>query len=167
MWNYQEIITERNVTLVIECGAKCGGSTLFFYCILKTLNRPFKILSIDIENKWSNTLNFLPQLIKLCASDVSPMAIHLMKKMIAETSGTVFVILDSSHKEKHVKTELETITPLLRVGDYIVIEDTASNVGTMNAVVNFMKDNNQYIFDSKRESKFGVTQAKRGFYIRA
>ena len=30
MWNYQEIISDRPITLIIECGARKGGATLFF-----------------------------------------------------------------------------------------------------------------------------------------
>lgn len=165
MWNYQEIITERNVTLIIECGARAGGSALFFYSVLKTLNRDFKILSIDIENQWSEKINF-PEIIKLCDSDVSDNAITMMKELIKQTKGTVFVILDAKHLENHVKAELEAITPLLRPDDYLIVEDTVDREDTMRGMMNFMQKTNQYIFDLEREQKFGVSIAKHGFWIK-
>jgi len=165
MWNYQEIITERNVTLILECGARNGGSTLFFYSVLKTLNRDFKILSIDVENQWSEKIT-QPEITKLCDSDVSDNAKTMMKELINQTKGTVFVILDAKHTEDHVKAELEAITPLLRPDDYLVVEDTVEREDKMRGMMNFMQNNNQYIFDSKREQKFGITLAKHGFWIK-
>lgn len=164
MWNYQEIITARNVTLVIECGAKRGGSTLFFHDVLSALGRDFRILSIDIKDQWDDKVNS-DRIIKLVCSDVSQQAVTLMKEEINKTKGSVFVLLDANHSEEHVFEELKTITPLLRTSDYLVVEDTV-NEKTMRGMMRFMNKNDYYINDASGESKFGITLAKHGFWIR-
>jgi cephalosporin hydroxylase len=90
----------------------------------------------------------------------------MMKELINQTKGIVFVILGTKHTEDHVKAELETITPLLRPDDYLVVEDTVEREDKMRGMMNFMQNNNQYVFDSKHEQKFGVTLAKHGFWIK-
>lgn len=37
MWNYQEILTELQVGLIIEFGTYCGGSALYYSSILRLL----------------------------------------------------------------------------------------------------------------------------------
>mgnify|MGYP001161405333 FL=1 len=164
MWNYQEIITERNVTLVIECGARQGGSTLFFHDILSALGRDFRILSIDIEDQWDDKVNS-DRIRKLACSDVSQQAVTVMKEEINKTKGSVFVLLDSNHSEEHVYEQLKTITPLLRTDDYMLVEDTIKEE-TMSGMMKFMNKSDYYTYDAARESKFGMTMARNGFWIR-
>jgi cephalosporin hydroxylase len=44
-----------------------------------------------------------------------------------ELIGPTLVVLDSDHSAEHVRNELELYAPLLRVGDWLVVEDT--NIG--------------------------------------
>jgi cephalosporin hydroxylase len=44
-----------------------------------------------------------------------------------ELIGPTLVVLDSDHSAEHVRNELELYAPMLRVGDWLVIEDT--NIG--------------------------------------
>jgi len=73
--------------------------------------------------------------------------------------------LDSNHSEEHVYEELKIITPLLRTDDYMVVEDTIKEE-TMNGMMKFMNKNDYYTYDAARESKFGMTMARDGFWIR-
>lgn len=166
MWNYQEIIVERNITTIIECGSHHGGSGLFFAHLLKSLNRKGVVLEIDIKDRWQEGSDH-ELITRVLSSSTSDIAIKKMDEIISNSVGSVFVILDSLHKKNHVITELEEITPLLRSDDYLIIEDTTFNKGTMSAVVDYMRDNpNQYTHDIAREKKFGVTLAKYGYWIK-
>ena len=84
------------------------------------------------------------------------------------------MILDSDHAKAHVLRELEALTPLLRKGDYLVVEDTCVNghpvrpqfgPGPYEAVEEFMaRRAGEYVHDVARESKFGFTAAPRGYF---
>jgi len=70
--------------------------------------------------------------------------------------------------------ELNTLVPLLRQGDYLVVEDTVVNghpvrpdfgPGPLEAIESYLAANpRQLVADAARESKFGCTFAFRGYY---
>ena len=175
MWNYQEIISSLPITLVIECGARKGGSTLFFADLLTGLQRDWRILSIDIVDAWDAKVNY-ERITKLVADSGGEEAKNAMKTAINQTKGKVFAILDSDHTKKHVLRELETMNSLLREGDYLLVEDTCINghpinerfgPGPYEAVEEFIAKNPEsFIRDVKREKKFGFTCAPMGFWIK-
>lgn len=163
LFNYQEIIHERNVTLIIECGAWRGGSTLFFSDILQNG------IVLSIDNGSQNGLwEAKRDNIKTVNGDVlGSESVNTMKDNISKTKGSVFMILDDLHTKDHVYQELVTFTPLLRKNDYLVVEDTRDRSDTLEAVQKYMKENpTKYTHDSARETKFGDTMAKFGFWIR-
>jgi cephalosporin hydroxylase len=49
MWNYQEILTSLQPSLVVEFGTNCGGSALYFAHILSGIDRAARVLTVDIE----------------------------------------------------------------------------------------------------------------------
>src|SRR5437762_848297 len=49
MWNYQEIISELQPSLIVEFGTAFGGSALFFASVMQQFGRPFKVLSVDTD----------------------------------------------------------------------------------------------------------------------
>jgi len=162
MWNYQEIIMERNVSLVIEFGARYGGSTLFFSDLVD------HVLSIDFEDQWDPKCD-KPNITKIVASTISDEAINAVKLHIQKTSGSVFAILDSAHDMTHVHNELRRLTPLLRKGDYVIVEDSYNQNfdGPLEAIKKYTKENpNQYKHDYEREKKFGCTFSQLGYLIK-
>src|SRR4051812_3162699 len=50
MWNYQEILSELQPSLVIEFGSFRGGSALYFACMLNQLVPRWHVLSVDIDH---------------------------------------------------------------------------------------------------------------------
>src|SRR5437879_5959379 len=50
MWNYQEIIFSLKPSLVIEFGTFHGGSALFFAAVTRQIGKPFRILSVEIDD---------------------------------------------------------------------------------------------------------------------
>ena len=83
--------------------------------------------------------------------------------------GPLFMILDSDHSKAHVLRELEVLSPLLRRGDYLVVEDSCVNghpvrpefgPGPMEAIEEFLHAHpGLFLPDVEREAKFGYTAA--------
>ena len=162
MWNYQEILSIFPINLVIELGARHGGSTLFFADILSALKRDWKILSIDKFAQWDNRIND-PRITKVEADSISEKAIKSIKNSINESSK-IFAIVDSDHHTNHIIKELELLTPLLKKGDYLVVED--NHVFNSEKAVKIFLSSNNFYHDIEREQKFGVTQAGMGYWIK-
>jgi cephalosporin hydroxylase len=90
--------------------------------------------------------------------------------------GPVFAILDSDHTKRHVLAEMLLLRPLMKPGDYMVVEDSNINghpvlpdwgEGPYEAIQEYLKTYpNDYRKDEARESKFGFTFATGGFLIR-
>lgn len=51
MWNYQEILSELQPSLVIEFGTRYGGSAVYFANIMRQIGQPFKVLTVDNSHK--------------------------------------------------------------------------------------------------------------------
>jgi cephalosporin hydroxylase len=92
----------------------------------------------------------------------------------AHRQGGLLLILDSDHAAPHVLRELEAWVPLMRPGDYLVVEDTIINghpvrpefgPGPFEAITEYLAQNpNRLQADRAREEKFGCTFATRGYF---
>lgn len=176
MWNYQEIFHAHNIGWVIETGSRHGGSGLFFADTLEAKNAEGKVISIDIDSD-SNYAPLHPRLEFLIGSSCSPEIVNEIKSRIPEhRMEKIFMILDSDHTKQHVLDELNTLVPLLKSGDYLIVEDSCVNghpiypnfgEGPWEAIKEYIKQNpSELSADKKRESKFGFTFAPDGFYIK-
>ena len=166
LWNYQEIISDYKITNVIEFGSFLGGSTIFFADILKIFQTGGKTLSVDIEDRWDPKTN-RTDIQKLTASSISDICRTTVKKFREENPGNVLIILDSEHTEEHIYKELQLITPLLKKGDYLIVEDALDDPGMIVAMKKFFGENPlEYEYDKLREEKFGVTAALYGYWIK-
>lgn len=83
----------------------------------------------------------------------------------------VMVILDSAHNKKHVLDELRAYNSIVTKGSYLIVEDTCMNgnpiypysgPGPMEAVKDFLKENNDFLVDKTKE-KFFMTFFPYGF----
>jgi cephalosporin hydroxylase len=79
----------------------------------------------------------------------------------ASDAETVLVVLDSDHSYDHVPVELYAYAPMVTPGSYLVVEDTDINghpvyehfgPGPMEAVEDFLKDNDAFAVDVTRET---------------
>lgn len=175
MWNYQEIIHERGVDWVIECGTRHGGSALFFADALAGRDAPGQVISIDIDAQ-ARQVEQHPRIRFMLGDSGAPAMAREVMGMLPATRGTAFLILDSDHSKAHVLRELEAWVPLMRKGDYLVVEDTNVNghpvrpdfgPGPWEAVEAFVSANpGLLIHDAARERKFGATAAPNGHFIR-
>ena len=164
---YQEIIYEIQPDVIIECGTFNGGSSLFLCSMLDLINKG-TILSIDIDPK--PNLPTHKRLSYLKASSTSELALQTVKNTISP-NDTVLVILDSDHTKEHVLQELRLYHSFVTQGSYLIVEDTNINghpvcpefgPGPMEAVEEFLKNNNDYIIDETKH-KFLISFNPRGY----
>ncbi|MFJ7558567.1 CmcI family methyltransferase [Bacillus thuringiensis] len=164
---YQEIIYEIQPDVIIECGTFNGGSSLFLCSMLDLINKG-TVLSIDIEPQ--PNLPTHKRLSYLKASSTSEEALQTVKKTISP-NDTVLIILDSDHTKEHVLQELRLYNSFVTHGSYLIVEDTNINghpvcpefgPGPMEAVEEFLKNNNDYIIDETKH-KFLISFNPKGY----
>lgn len=164
---YQEIIYEIQPDVIIECGTFNGGSSLFLCSMLDLINKG-TVLSIDIDPQ--PNLPTHKRLSYLKASSTSELALQTVKNTISP-HDTVLVILDSDHTKEHVLQELRLYHSFVTQGSYLIVEDTNINghpvcpefgPGPMEAVEEFLKNNNDYIIDETKH-KFLISFNPRGY----
>jgi cephalosporin hydroxylase len=177
MWNYQEILVDIGPSLVVEFGTYRGASAIYFASVLRSIGKPFKVLSVDIYGgRVSPQARRDPDIMFLESSSTDPEVSDHIGALKAEFPGPIFAILDSDHSRDHVLAEMKLLRPLLVSGDYLVVEDSQLNghpvlpgfgPGPFEAIqayeAEFPLD---YRHDREREQKFGWTQAPSGFLIR-
>ena len=176
MWNYQEIIFENNLHWVIETGTRHGGSALFFADLLAAGGREGGVVSIDVTHDALDPAVTTHPRIRLLLGDSAANSIlkQAMELVPAQRQGGLLLMLDSDHAAPHVRRELTAWVPLLRRGDYLVVEDTIVNghpvrpefgPGPMEAIVAYLAANpGRLLADEARERKFGCTFAHRGYF---
>jgi cephalosporin hydroxylase len=133
-------------------------------------------MSVDVDAS-ANMVGAHPNIDFLLGDSASPAMVSRVRSILPNDRGTLFAILDSDHSKAHVLRELDAWSPLLKKGDYLVVEDTCVNghpvrpqfgPGPYEAVGEFMaKHSGEFVNDALRESKFGFTAAPRGYFIRA
>jgi cephalosporin hydroxylase len=92
----------------------------------------------------------------------------------AAAGKRAMVTLDSDHSAAHVFQEIVSYSPLVRVGDYLIVEDTNVNghptypdfgPGPMEAVERFLATNDDFMVDERCE-RFLMTLNPRGYLKR-
>ena len=101
---------------------------------------------------------------------------YKLQSLLPQNRGKLFMILDSDHSAAHVRKELQVLVPLLKTGDYLLVEDTVINghpvrpdsgPGPMEAIRDYIKTNPGVLIpDLAREEKFGATFAPEGYYVK-
>jgi cephalosporin hydroxylase len=175
LWNYQEIFSERRIEWVVETGTLHGGSALFFADLLELAQAPGKVISVDVSHH-ALQVSKHPRIAFLCASSAAEETAAQIARLLPSRRGALFMILDSDHSKAHVLRELELLVPLLRSGDYLVVEDTCVNghpvrpefgPGPMEALQEYLGAHpGVFETDQARAEKFGCTAAPAGYLIK-
>jgi cephalosporin hydroxylase len=165
-WSMQEIISELRPDYVIETGTMNGGTTLFYASVLSYVNPGAKVITVDIAPQVQDASQspLWKQRVELIVgSSTDPRTIE---KIAREVQGKkVLITLDSLHTRDHVLKELQLYSKLVTPGSYLVVQDTNLNghpigshwgPGPMEAVQEFLKTNDDFVVDRKRE-KFMLT----------
>ena len=165
---FQEIIVKLKPQFIIETGTGKGGSALFYASIMELLQRPGKVITIDIENKaeiyrsiGASTL-WEKRIQQFIGNSVDNVIFQQIKNMVY---GNIMVVLDSWHTKEHVLRELELYANLVSVGSYLIVEDTHVNShpvpwnwgeGPFEAVSEFLNKRNDFTPDENCE-RFNFT----------
>lgn len=170
LWTYQEILHELRPELIVETGTYLGGSALFLASICDLLGRG-DVLTIDIDRR--DNLPHHPRITYLVGSSTSRAITSEVRRRAAGKSP-ILVILDSGHARAHVLAELRAYAPLVTPGSYLIVEDTninghpvdrAHGPGPMEAVAEFLAENDAFSQDARRE-KLLLTFNPGGFLQR-
>lgn len=169
-WVYQEIIFEMRPDVIIEIGNHCGGSTLALAHICDSLNSG-RIIGLDISHAK------VPELVKKHPriTFIEGDACSSFEKVasLLGRNEKVLVIEDSSHTYDNTLRVLQTYSPLIKLGDYFIVEDSichhglevGPSPGPFEAIEAFVDANSLFEVDRDRES-FLITWNPKGYLRR-
>ncbi len=179
LWIYIEILQELKPSVIIETGTHEGASARFYSDISAALGFKCKIITVDINPKWS----FKPELFNISSivglstdKNIIERIGNETRKILSEQPGNVIVMLDSDHSKENVLNEMEAYGPLVNNGSYMIVEDTNINghpsfishgPGPWEAVEEFFKKKQDIKFEIDRsKERFMLTFNPKGFLKR-
>ncbi|HEY1250266.1 MAG TPA: CmcI family methyltransferase [Thermoanaerobaculia bacterium] len=167
LWIYQELIVELRPRLIVETGTYFGGSALFLAQVLDALGEG-EVVTIDVEERSPRATH--PRIRYVRGSSADPAVVEAA--LGGREAG--LVILDSDHSRAHVAAELALLAPRVRVGGYLIVEDSNVNGhpvwphygdGPFEAVRDFLPGHPEFAVDAERE-KFLLTYNPGGYLKR-
>lgn len=193
----QELIWKIKPDVIIETGMAFGGTALFYASILDAIGKSGIMITIDKEIRPHNRKNidehplqynddgykFLIHMIEGDSASQNVTQI-LNSKFDWDNIKTVMVVLDSNHTHDHVLAELNTYAPLVSIGSYIVVFDTAIQFyghldknqdrpwgkgnNPWTAVQEFLETDigNDFVIDKEVEQRALITAAPDGWLRR-
>jgi cephalosporin hydroxylase len=123
LWAAQEIIGETRPRLIVETGVAEGGSALF-YASLFDLMGDGEVIGVDVDLGGVHEAVRAHPRITLKEGSSTDQSLVAEIRDVAHGRRTM-VILDSDHSAAHVARELRLFAPLVTVGCYLIVEDTA------------------------------------------
>lgn len=123
LWVYQDIMTRHKPNVVIETGTYQGGSALWLATLADAMGFDTRVFTIDIDD-FRRCAH--PRITFIRGDSRDAGLVDDLRAQIGP-NDRVLVVLDADHSEAHVAKELELYAPLVRVGDWLVVEDT--NIG--------------------------------------
>jgi cephalosporin hydroxylase len=169
LWMYQELLVRTRPDFVVEAGTFQGGSALYLATILDQLGHG-QVITIDSLAQADRPLH--SRIEYVLGSSVDPEIVSKVRNRVA--GRRTMVILDSDHTEDHVHAEMTAYSPLVHVGDYMIVEDTNVNghpawpgfgPGPMEAVNRFLSQRQDFAVDVRCE-RFMMTLNPRGYLRR-
>ena len=169
LWVYHEIIWETEVAVVIEIGARHGGTTLWLSDLLRNFRGDSAtVVSIDLERP---ERELPPNVHFICGDSITPATLNEVRSVSA--GRKTLVIADGNHAADHVLQEIRLYAPLISEGSYFIAEDGIVDVmewkeytpGPMVAAQRFLAETDEFELDRSRE-KFLLTYAPGGFLKR-
>lgn len=186
----QELIWAVRPDLIIETGIAHGGSLIFSASMLE-LNAACggpadaRVIGIDIDIRAHNrtAIESHPMFGRITLLQGSSVADDIVAQVRAIAAGKkkVMVCLDSNHTHEHVLGELQAYAPLVSVGSYCVVFDTAiedvpasmfpdRSWGPGNspktAVWEYLKQHPEFEVDTAVHQKLLITVAPDGYLKR-
>lgn len=179
LWIYVEILQLLKPSVIIETGTHQGGSACFLADMCNVLGFDTKIITIDINPKWSfppEDKNILSITGKSTSKSVFKKVQDEVRNIISRLNGNIIVILDSDHSKKNVHREMKMYGELVNIGSYMIVEDTNINghpsyldhgPGPWEAVHEYQSQKNTARFEIDRsKEKFLLTFNPCGYLKR-
>jgi cephalosporin hydroxylase len=169
LWIYQELLVRTRPDFVVEAGTLSGGSALYLATILDQMGHG-QVITIDTLAQPDRPVH--PRIEYVLGSSVDPSLAGRVQETVA--GRRTMVILDSDHTEAHVHAEMTAYSPLVHLGDYMIVEDTNVNghpawpgfgPGPMEAVNRFLSERQDFAVDARCE-RFLMTLNPRGYLRR-
>jgi cephalosporin hydroxylase len=177
LWMMLELFQLLNPRVILETGTHHGGSATFFADMMALFELPCKVITIDINPKWS----FDPAskgIVSLVGYSTNPAIVKRASQEISsaltQMPGNIIVTLDSDHSKSNVLSELRLYSPFVTIGSYLIVEDTNVNghpslpshgPGPWEAVEEFVKEVKDFEIDRNCE-RFLVTSNPNGWLRR-
>jgi len=177
LWMVVELFQRLKPTVIIETGTHHGGSASFYADMLRMLDVPASVVTIDLNPKWSfdPVTKGIVSVVGYSTDDaVTEQVKQAVARAIAKHPGHVMVMLDSAHNEENVSREIELYSPMVTVGSYLIVEDTNVNghpsspnfgPGPWEAADKFLARQSDFVADSECE-RFLLTFHPRGWLKR-
>jgi cephalosporin hydroxylase len=123
----QELLWETKPDFVIEAGIAWGGS-LAMYAAFQEIQGFGHVFGIDVtipEHNWKAIMD-TPVSKRITLIEASSSDQETFEKVAAQIpeGSKILLVLDSNHTHEHVLAELKLWSPLLQIGDYIIVSDT-------------------------------------------
>jgi cephalosporin hydroxylase len=117
---YLQLLGRLSPATVVEIGTKFGGSALWFADMMTAhgVATP-RVISVDIEP----LAEIDDPRITFLQGDANLLSEVLTEDLLARREGPLLVVEDSSHMYAESTAVLQFFHPVLRGGDYIVVED--------------------------------------------
>lgn len=183
----QELIWSIQPDLIIETGIAHGGSLIFSASMLE-INAACggpehgEVVAVDIDIRAHNreAIEAHPMFKRITMIQGSSIAPEIIEQVRARAAGKqrVLVCLDSNHTHDHVLAELKAYAPLVSVGSYCVVFDTAIEEvpaemsgdrpwgpgnNPLTAVREFLKTTDRFEIDQDIPNKILITVAPDGY----
>jgi cephalosporin hydroxylase len=197
---FQELVWGVQPDLIIETGVAHGGSLILSSSLLALLDmtdgiragEPIdpsaskrKVVGIDIDIRSHNREAILAHPMSswielIQGSSIAPEIVQQVRAIAANYSK-VMVCLDSNHTHEHVLEELKAYAPLVTVGSYCIVWDTAiedvpeslfadrpwgPGNNPKTAVWEYLKTHPEFEIDKSIQHKLLITVAPDGFLKR-
>jgi cephalosporin hydroxylase len=177
LWMMIELFQRLRPTAIVETGTYRGGSASFWADMLRVLEIPASVVTIDVHPQWS----FAPEskgILSIVGPSTDPSVVGQVQSAIADAKarreGPILVTLDSDHTQGHVAREMTLYSGLVTVGSYLVVEDTNVNghpsrpdagPGPWEAVTEFLAQRSDFVADRDCE-RYLLTYCPRGWLRR-
>jgi cephalosporin hydroxylase len=169
LWVFQELIVRTQPDFIIETGTFSGGSALYYANLFDQIGHG-NVITIDNDDRADRPEH--PRIEYLRGSSIDSELIARVRQRVGDRRA--LVILDADHHAAHVYAELVAYAPLVKKGDYLIVEDTNVNghpiaadfgLGPMEAVEKFLAENDEFAVDASCE-RFLMTSNPRGYLVR-
>lgn len=169
---YPQLLWELKPRSIIEIGSLSGGSAAWLADTLNTFGIDGRVISIDLTTP---SPSYIPANVSFLRGDANDLASTLGADLLNVLPRPWLVIEDASHHYASTLAVLRFFDPLLRSGEYVIVEDanvTEMGVdahfggGPARAIAEFLHDRNRdYEIDTRYCDHYGrnVTGNPNGY----